>query len=67
MCRILNAETEEMGMNFYKTAYRAGAEEYGRARAERYGLWALAWLWLRLCACVGLFLAVVYVWQAGPQ
>lgn len=24
-------------MSFFKTAWRAGAEEYGRARAQKYG------------------------------
>lgn len=37
-CRILDPETEEMAMDFYRHAWRAGAEEYGKARAERYGL-----------------------------
>jgi hypothetical protein len=42
-------------MSFFQTARRAGAEEYGRRRAESYGKQA------RASAVLGVLLAVVLV------
>lgn len=42
-------------MSFFKTAWHAGAAEYGRARAEKYGAWA------RFFVVVGWLLAALLV------
>lgn len=54
-------------MDFYRHAWRAGAEQYGRNRAERYGRLALLGMVLGWVAAGVLFLAVVYMAQRGPQ
>lgn len=49
-------------MSFFKTAWHAGAAEYGRARAERYGRWARAagaiGVLISLLLAVGIVIAV---------
>lgn len=50
---------------FHRRAWMAGAEEYGRVRAEKYGRWARAWQAIQLFACVLLVIGIVWAAQHG--
>jgi hypothetical protein len=49
-------------MGFYRTARHAGAEEYGKARAERYGRQAL---WARVIGFAAIVAFIGYCWIIG--
>lgn len=52
-------------MSFYKTAWHAGAAEYGRARAEKYGRRAKALTMLGVLAAALLVVGIVAAAQGA--
>lgn len=52
-------------MSFFKTAWHAGAAEYGRARAEKYGRAARGFTALGLLAALVLLAGIVVAARGG--
>lgn len=52
-------------MSFYKTAWHAGAAEYGRTRAEKYGRRAKALTMLGMLAAALLVVGIVVAANGG--
>lgn len=49
-------------MGFFQTARRAGAEEYGKARAEKYGRQER---WFRIVIALAVVAFLFYCWTLG--
>lgn len=49
-------------MSWESEAWRAAAQTYGAARAEKWGRWHRAWTMLRLLACAALAVGIVALW-----
>lgn len=53
-------------MDFYSRAWTAAAENYGAARAEKWGRWARLWQTIKIVAIIALALGLFYLVQRGP-
>ncbi|MET0415992.1 MAG: hypothetical protein ABW022_08230 [Actinoplanes sp.] len=52
-------------MGFMDRAWESAAEEYGKARAEKYGRIMKAWRTIQVLAGIGLGLGILYLWHLG--
>jgi len=56
-----------MGMGFMDRAWNSAADEYGRARAEKYGRLMKVWRVVQVVACLVLAAGIAYLAHLGQQ
>jgi hypothetical protein len=56
-----------MCMGFMDRAWNSAADEYGRARAEKYGRIMRVWRAIQVCIGIALALGIAYLRHVGGQ